>query len=64
MYLSRVKVDDENFRKVRALNSLDAFHDWVERCFPEEFEAQERKRKLWRLDTCLLYTSPSPRDRG
>lgn len=51
MYLSRVKVDDENFRKMRALNSLDAFHDWVERCFPEEFEAQERKRKLWRLDT-------------
>lgn len=51
MYLSRVKVDDENCRKVRELNSLDAFHNWVEGCFPEEFEVQERKRKLWRLDT-------------
>lgn len=51
MYIARVKIDDENRQKTRPLVSLDVFHDWVERCFPKEWENGNRTRKLWRVDT-------------
>ena len=50
MYLSRVEVDTNNRRKIKELTHLGAYHDWVEQCFPQEFEKEERTRKLWRID--------------
>ena len=52
MYLSRVKVDANNRRKLKELNHLGAYHAWVEDSFPEEREKpkNERTRKLWRVD--------------
>ena len=50
MYLSRVQLDTDNRQKIRTLTHLGAYHDWVERSFPQEIERGERTRKLWRLD--------------
>ena len=52
MYLSRVKIDANNRRKLKELNHLGAYHSWVEDSFPEEREKpkNERTRKLWRVD--------------
>jgi CRISPR system Cascade subunit CasE len=51
MYLSRVAIDSQNRKKIRDLTHLGAYHNWVESCFPEEFEEGVRSRKLWRIDT-------------
>lgn len=52
MYLSRVKIDANNRKKLKELNHLGAYHSWVEDSFPEEREKpkNERTRKLWRVD--------------
>lgn len=50
MYLSRVKIDTDNRKKIRNLVDLSAYHAWVEESFPYEFEHHERSRKLWRID--------------
>src|SRR5699024_11020472 len=50
MYLSRVEIDRNNRRKIQDLTHLGAYHNWVEQSFPEEIEAKERTRKLWRID--------------
>lgn len=52
MYLSRVKIDAYNRKKLKELNHLGAYHSWVEDSFPEEREKpkNERTRKLWRVD--------------
>lgn len=50
MYLSRVEIDYKDRDTSRELNHLGAFHNWVEQSFPEEFENNERTRKLWRID--------------
>lgn len=50
MYLSRVEIDFDNRMKTRKLTHLGAYHDWVERSFPEDFELGNRTRKLWRID--------------
>lgn len=52
MYLSRVKIDAYNRKKLKELNHLGAYHAWVEDSFPEEREKpkNERTRKLWRVD--------------
>lgn len=50
MYLSRVEIDIKNRKKIRNLTHLGAYHDWVERSFPEEIKASYRSRKLWRID--------------
>lgn len=51
MYLSRVKIDTENRKKMQDLNHLGAYHHWVEESFPKEIENNERLRKLWRVDS-------------
>lgn len=51
MYLSRVKIEEKNRQRVRDLDHLGAYHNWVESSFPEEFRLGERTRKLWRIDT-------------
>jgi CRISPR system Cascade subunit CasE len=51
MYLSRVQVDTDNRRKIKDLTQVGAYHNWVERSFPDEIKAKIRKRHLWRLDT-------------
>lgn len=50
MYLSRVQIDTDNRQKMRNLTHLAAYHDWVERSFPQEIDRGERTRKLWRID--------------
>lgn len=50
MYLSRVKIDIKNRRKIRDLNHLGAYHKWVEDSFVDEIESGFRTRKLWRVD--------------
>src|SRR5690554_2599087 len=50
MYLSRVKIDVSNRRKVKDLNHLGAYHKWVEDSFPNEVKDGYRSRKLWRID--------------
>ncbi|NLD16757.1 MAG: type I-E CRISPR-associated protein Cas6/Cse3/CasE [Tissierellia bacterium] len=50
MFLSRVKIDRDNRRKIRDLSHLGAYHNWVEGAFPEEFDEEIRSRKLWRVD--------------
>lgn len=50
MYLSRVEIDVKNRFKIKNLNHLGAYHDWVERSFPSEIKAGIRKRHLWRID--------------
>lgn len=67
MYLSRVKIDTENRKKMKDLTHLGAYHYWVEESFPKEVEKGERSRKLWRIDTLqgdqyLLIVSPNKPD--
>lgn len=52
MYLSRVKIDLHNRRKLRELTYLGAYHAWVEDSFPDEIEdiKENRTRKLWRVE--------------
>lgn len=50
MYLSRVKIDINNRQKIRDLDHLGAYHNWVESSFPAEIQAGKRSRKLWRID--------------
>ncbi|MBF0716171.1 type I-E CRISPR-associated protein Cas6/Cse3/CasE [Gemelliphila palaticanis] len=50
MYLSRVEINTENRQIMRELNNVGAYHNWVERSFPEEIENGIRTRKLWRVD--------------
>lgn len=50
MYLSRVEIDVFNRSKMRELNHLGAYHNWVENSFPIEKQQQIRTRKLWRID--------------
>lgn len=50
MYLSRVEIDTENRQKLKSINSQDAYHNWVEQCFPKELQNNKRTRKLWRID--------------
>lgn len=64
MYLSRVEIDIHNRRKIRNLNHLGAFHNWVEQSFPEELDQAFKTRKLWRVDKLkdryyLLIVSPT-----
>ena len=49
-YISRVEIDTGNRRKIAELSHLGAYHNWVEKSFPGEFVAEERSRKLWRID--------------
>ena len=46
LYLSRVEIDSTNRRKLKNLTHLGAYHDWVEKCFPEEIKNHERQRHL------------------
>lgn len=50
MYLSRVQIEENNRQRVKDLDHLGAYHNWVESSFPEEILAGERTRKLWRID--------------
>jgi len=50
MYLSRVQIEEKNRQRVKDLNHLGAYHNWVESSFPDEFGSGERTRKLWRID--------------
>lgn len=50
MYLSRVEIDYDNRKISKELNHLGSFHNWVEQCFPDEFDNNSRSRKLWRID--------------
>lgn len=66
-YISRVEIDTENRRKISELTHLGAYHNWVEKSFPEEFAAGGRSRKLWRVDqmnrrSYLLIVSQSKPD--
>lgn len=66
-YISRVEIDTGNRRKIAELTHLGAYHNWVEKSFPEEFAAGERSRKLWRIDhlnrrSYLLIVSQSEPD--
>lgn len=49
MYLSRVQIDDRNRQKIKTLNQLQAYHGWVENCFPEN-DRHHSPRRLWRTD--------------
>jgi len=51
MYLSRVEIDIKNRKKIKDLSHVGAIHNWVEGCFPEEFNKGVRTRKLWRIDS-------------
>lgn len=67
-YISRVEIDTKNRRKISDLTHLGAYHNWVEKSFPEEFSAGERSRKLWRIDqlnrrSYLLIVSQSKPDK-
>lgn len=66
-YISRVEIDTGNRRKISELTHLGAYHNWVEKSFPEEFAVGERSRKLWRIDqlkgrSYLLIVSQSEPD--
>ncbi len=66
--MSRVAIDTKNPMKMRSLNHLGAYHNWVESSFPEEFDANIRTRKLWQIDKVdgqeyLLIVSPSKPNR-
>ncbi|MBF6626145.1 type I-E CRISPR-associated protein Cas6/Cse3/CasE [Aerococcaceae bacterium zg-BR9] len=50
MYLSRVEIDTNNRYKIRDLDHVGAYHNWVEQSFPSEWNQQTRSRKLWRID--------------
>ncbi len=51
MQITRIQIDVDNRRKIKDLNHLGAYHNWVEQLFPEEIEKSKRSRKLWRIDT-------------
>lgn len=51
MFLTQVEVDLQNRQKIKDLSHLGAYHNWVERSFPDEINRQMRLRKLWRLDS-------------
>ena len=50
MFLSRVEIASKDFKKMRGLTHLGAYHDWVEKSFPSEIEQGIRRRHLWRID--------------
>lgn len=50
MYMSRVEIDFNNRINLKRLSNLNAYHSWVEECFPDEFKDKTRSRKLWRTD--------------
>lgn len=50
MYLSRVKIDEDDRRKIKDLSHLGAYHNWVEQSFPQEVKNGIRNRHLWRID--------------
>ncbi|MBD3949623.1 type I-E CRISPR-associated protein Cas6/Cse3/CasE [Tuanshanicoccus lijuaniae] len=50
MYLSRVEIDTNNRYKIRDLDHVGAYHNWVEQSFPSEWDQDIRTRKLWRID--------------
>lgn len=50
MYISRVEIDLNNRKKTKDLTHIGAFHNWVERSFPDEVSDSARTRKLWRID--------------
>lgn len=50
MYLSRIKIDRNNRQKMKDLTHLGAFHNWVEKSFPNEINHGKRLRHLWRID--------------
>lgn len=66
MYISRVKIDVNNFKNLRSLINLNDYHYWVENSFPEEINKGERSRKLWRIDSInqnrylLIVSSSKP----
>lgn len=53
MYLSRVEIDINNRAKIKDLSHLGAFHNWVEKSFPDEIKAGQRSRHLWRIDKLM-----------
>lgn len=62
MYMSRVQIATDDRVKMKQLTHVGAYHDWVERSFPDEFAKSVRKRHLWRIDvvhgkTYLLIVS-------
>jgi len=67
MYLSQVEIDTRNRKKIRDLTHLGAYHNWVEKSFPDEISAETHTRKLWRTDQLrgkqyLLVTSKNKPD--
>lgn len=67
MYLSRVEIDDNNRQKTKDLTHLGAYHNWVEKSFPNEISQKKRLRHLWRIDRLrgkryLLIVSPQRPD--
>lgn len=50
MYISRVEIDYSNRLNLKKLSNINAYHSWVEECFPKEIEKNTRSRKLWRID--------------
>lgn len=50
MYLTRVEIDYSKRQHARQPVFVETIHNWVERCFPQEFADKKRSRKLWRLD--------------
>ena len=51
MSISREAIDSKHRRKMKDLTHLGAYHNWIESCFPKEWEENVRSRKLWRIDT-------------
>lgn len=49
MYLSRVEIDTKNRQKIKDLDNLAKYHNWVERSFDEKY-SKIRPRHLWRID--------------
>ncbi|WP_251717695.1 type I-E CRISPR-associated protein Cas6/Cse3/CasE [Lactobacillus agrestimuris] len=67
MYLSRVEIDFSDRLKVKDLNQLGGYHNWVEKSFPEDLKDPNRPRHLWRIDhlnnkTYLLVLSEKKPD--
>ncbi len=65
MYLTRVKIDTRDRKKLKDLVHITSIHGWIENCFPKEMEEKTRSRKLWRIDELrnekyLLLLSETP----
>ncbi|MDD7363430.1 MAG: type I-E CRISPR-associated protein Cas6/Cse3/CasE [Peptoniphilus sp.] len=63
MYITRVKLDTENGKKMKRASHIAAMHGVIEDSFSEERGLNERSRKLWRIDPIggelyLLIVSP------